>query len=61
MGVSFSGRDWGTEQKISLMKTWSRVFRTSDWPKVSPSKKDNNPKHTAKKTQELVNSVNVLE
>jgi hypothetical protein len=45
------------------MKTCSRALRTSDWGKGSPSNKDNNPKHTAKSTQEWLQdkSLNVLE
>ena len=44
----------------SLMKTCSRVLRTSDWGEGSTS---NDPKHTAKTTQEWLQdkSLNVLE
>ncbi|XP_061613037.1 coiled-coil domain-containing protein 57 isoform X10 [Phyllopteryx taeniolatus] len=44
------------------MKT-SRVLRTSDWTEGSPSKKDNDPKHTAKIPKEWLqhNSVTVFE
>ena len=47
VGVYFSGRDrvtgqgWGRADRsrveISLMKTWSRALRTSDWAEGSPS------------------------
>ncbi len=47
---------------ISWTKTFSRVLRTSDWPKVY-LQQDNDPKHTAKITKEWLhnNSVTVLE
>jgi hypothetical protein len=46
------------------MKTCSRALRISDWGDGSPSnKQDNNPKHTANTTEELLQdkSLNVLE
>ena len=49
VGIFFRGRDWETSQdqekdeqckvQRSLMKTWSRALRTSDWGKGSPSNK----------------------
>ncbi len=41
-GGVFSGRDWGSDQRrqnteISIMKTWFRALRTSDWAERSPS------------------------
>ena len=50
-------------RKRSLMKSCSRAVRTSDWGEDSPSKQDNDPKHTLKTTQEWLwdKSLNVLE
>jgi hypothetical protein len=74
MGMFFSRRDWETSQdwgkdersnvqRYPWWKTCSRLFRTSDWGKGSPSQQDNNPKHTVKTMQEWLRdkSVNVLE
>ena len=64
---SWSGlRESWTEQsaEISLIKTWLRVVRTSDWAEGSPSNRtDNDTKHTAKTVHEWLrdNSVNVLD
>ena len=45
------------------MKTCSRALRTSDWGEGSPSQQYNDPKYTAKATQEVLwdKSLNVLE
>jgi hypothetical protein len=61
--VRIEGKMNGQNTERYLMKTCSRVLRTSDWGQRNTFQEDNDLKHTAKTTQEWLwdKSLNVLE